>query len=49
MLRLMVHTAAAKHDAGEDIRYDAYMCKYLGDTKSFKPLTAACRYTAGWA
>ena len=33
MLRLMVHTAAAKHDAGEDIRYDAYMCKYLGDTK----------------
>ena len=36
MLRLMVHTAAAKHDAGEDIRYDAYMCKYLGDTKSFE-------------
>ena len=36
MLKLMVHTAAAKHDAGEDIRYDAYMCKYLGDTKSFE-------------
>ena len=36
MLRLMVHNAAAKHDAGEDIRYDAYMCKYLGDTKSFE-------------
>ena len=36
MLRLMVHTAAAKHDAGEDIRYDSYMCKYLGDTKSFE-------------
>ncbi|MEC7489239.1 MAG: acyl-CoA dehydrogenase family protein [Pseudomonadota bacterium] len=36
MLRLMVHAAAAKHDAGEDIRYDAYMVKYLGDTKSFE-------------
>ena len=36
MLRLMVHTAAAKHDAGEDIRYEAYMTKYLGDTKSFE-------------
>ena len=32
----MVFTAAAKHDAGEDIRYDAYMVKYLGDTKSFE-------------
>ncbi|MDE0795828.1 MAG: acyl-CoA dehydrogenase family protein [Alphaproteobacteria bacterium] len=36
MLKLMVFNAAAKHEAGEDIRYDAYMCKYLGDTKSFE-------------
>lgn len=36
MLRLMVRNAAAKHDAGEDIRYDAYLVKYFGDTKSFK-------------
>lgn len=36
MLRLMVRNAAAKHDAGEDIRYDAYLVKYFGDTKSFE-------------
>ena len=36
MLKLMVFNAAAKHEAGEDIRYEAYMCKYLGDTKSFE-------------
>lgn len=36
MLRLMVRNAAAKHDAGGDIRYDAYLVKYFGDTKSFE-------------
>lgn len=36
MLSLMVWTAAARHDAGEDIRTEAYMVKYLGDTKSFE-------------
>ena len=36
MLRLMVRNAAARHDAGEDIRYDAYLVKYFGDTKSFE-------------
>lgn len=36
MLRLMVYTAAAKHDAGEDMRYDSYIVKYFGDTKSFE-------------
>ena len=36
MLRLMVRNAAAKHDAGENIRYDAYLVKYFGDTKSFE-------------
>jgi len=35
-LRLMVHQAAWKADQGGDIRYDAYMCKYFGDTKSFE-------------
>ncbi len=35
-LRLMVHHAAWKADRGEDVRYEAYMCKYLGDTKSFE-------------
>ena len=35
-LRLMVHNAAWKADRGQDIRYDAYMCKYIGDTKSFE-------------
>lgn len=35
-LTLMVHQAAWKADKGEDIRYEAYMCKYFGDTKSFE-------------
>jgi acyl-CoA dehydrogenase len=35
-LRLMVYHAAWKHDRGEDIRIEAYMCKYFGDTKSFE-------------
>ena len=35
-LRLMVHHAAWKADRGEDIRYDAYMCKVFGDTRSFE-------------
>ena len=36
MLRLMVYDAAARHDAGEEVRYDAYLVKYFGDTKSFE-------------
>ena len=36
MLRLMVYDAAARHDAGEEIRHDAYLVKYFGDTKSFE-------------
>ena len=35
-LTLMVHHAAWKADRGEDIRYDAYMCKVFGDTKSYE-------------
>ena len=36
MLRPMLYQTAAKYDAGEDIRYDSYMCKYLGDRKGFE-------------
>ena len=36
MMRLMVYEAAAKHDAGEDIRWESYMCKYIGDRKAFE-------------
>ncbi len=35
-LTLMVRHAAWKADRGEDIRYDAYMCKIFGDTKSYE-------------
>jgi acyl-CoA dehydrogenase len=35
-LRLMAYHAAWKYDRGEDIRNEAYMCKYFGDTKSFE-------------
>jgi acyl-CoA dehydrogenase len=36
MLKLMVYAAASKHDDGGDIRYDSYIVKYFGDTKSFE-------------
>lgn len=35
-LTLMVHHAAWKQERGEDIRYEAYMCKYFGDTQSWQ-------------
>ena len=35
-LRMIVYHAAWKADRGEDVRHEAYMCKYLGDTKSFE-------------
>ncbi len=35
-LRLMVYEASWKLDQGENVRYDAYMCKYFGDEMSFK-------------
>ncbi|MHA1108275.1 MAG: acyl-CoA dehydrogenase family protein, partial [Alphaproteobacteria bacterium] len=34
-LRLMVYQASWKLDQGENVRYEAYMCKYFGDEKSF--------------
>ena len=35
-LRLMVYDAAARYDRGEDIRYQSYMCKYIGDRAGFE-------------
>jgi acyl-CoA dehydrogenase len=34
--RLMVYHAAAKADAGEDFRNEAYMCKYTADEMAFR-------------
>jgi acyl-CoA dehydrogenase len=36
MFRPMLYQAAAKFDAGGDIRWDSYLCKYLGDRKGFE-------------
>jgi acyl-CoA dehydrogenase len=35
-LRLFVHNTAARADAGEDIRYDSYMAKIMGDELAFR-------------
>ena len=35
-MRPMIYQAAARYDAGENIRWDSYICKYLGDRKSFE-------------
>ena len=35
-LRLMVYDAASRYDRGEDIRYQSYMCKYVGDRGGFE-------------
>ena len=34
-LRLMTYTTAMAYDRGEDVRFDAYQCKYFGDESSF--------------
>ena len=36
MMRPLVYKTAARYDAGEDIRYDSYLCKYLGDRKGYE-------------
>ena len=46
-LRLMVHQAAWKADQGGDIRYESYMCKYFGDTKSFEAADRAMQIHGG--
>lgn len=35
-LRLLTYQAAWKYDRGDDVRYDAYMAKILGDRRSFE-------------
>lgn len=35
-MRPLVHKTAARYDSGEDIRYDSYLCKYLGDRKGYE-------------
>jgi acyl-CoA dehydrogenase len=35
-LRLFVHNTAARAEAGEDIRYDSYMAKIMGDELAFR-------------
>jgi acyl-CoA dehydrogenase len=35
-LRLFVYHTAARFDAGEDIRYDSYMAKIMGDEHAFR-------------
>jgi acyl-CoA dehydrogenase len=35
-LRLLVYNTAARADAGEDIRYDSYMAKIMGDELAFR-------------
>lgn len=34
--RLLLHNTAARADAGEDIRYESYMCKIMGDELAFR-------------
>jgi acyl-CoA dehydrogenase len=36
MMRPLVYKTAQRYDAGEDIRYDSYLCKYLGDRKGYE-------------
>ena len=35
-LRLFVYNTAARYDAGEDIRYESYMAKIMGDEHAFR-------------
>jgi acyl-CoA dehydrogenase len=34
-LRLLTYDAAERYDAGADVRYDSYICKYVGDEAAF--------------
>jgi acyl-CoA dehydrogenase len=34
--RLMVYRTAWRHDRGEDVRHDSYMCKYYADEMAFQ-------------
>ena len=46
-LRLMTYTTAAAFDAGKDVRYDSYMCKFFGDEKSFAAADACMQIFGG--
>ena len=35
-MRPLIYGAAQKYDAGEDIRWESYLCKYLGDRKGYE-------------
>ena len=48
-LRLLVHQAAWKFDRGEDVRYEAYMAKNLGNRLSYKAADNAMQIFGGIA
>ncbi len=46
-IRLLVHRAAARFDRGEDIRYQSYMCKIMGDEMAFRVCDRAMQIHGG--
>jgi acyl-CoA dehydrogenase len=48
-LRLLIHQAASRFDRGEDVRYDAYIAKNLGNRLSFKAADNAMTIFGGIA
>jgi acyl-CoA dehydrogenase len=45
--RLLVHKAAARLDAGEDAREDAYVCKFFADEMAFRAADACMQIHGG--
>ena len=48
-LRFLVYHAAWKYDRGEDVRYEAYMAKFLGNRLSFQAADRAMQVHGGIA
>lgn len=46
-LRLMVREAAWRHDRGEDVLNETFMCKYFGDEMSFRAADRAMQIHGG--
>ena len=46
-IRLLVYQAAARFDRGEDIRYQSYMCKIMGDEMAFRVCDKAMQIHGG--
>ena len=46
-IRLLVYHAAARYDAGEDIRYESYMAKIMGDEMAFRVCDKAMQILGG--